>query len=56
LISKEKPQLLQTFHPFSVGLAHLEHLGELIGPTLPQNGHTLASGGTNLLQYLQGCL
>ena len=26
------------------------------GPTLPQNWHTLASGGTNLLQYLQGCL
>jgi len=54
--TNEKPQLLQTFHPFSTGLLHFGQRCGPVGSDFPQNGHTLASGGTSSPQYSQGFL
>ncbi len=39
-----------------MGAAQLGHLNGPTGLTLPQNGHTFASGGLSWLQYRQGRL
>jgi hypothetical protein len=50
ITSRDSPQLLHLFQPFSIGLRHFGHLRGPTGFALPHEGQTFESGGINASQ------
>jgi hypothetical protein len=54
--SRDSPQLLHFFQPFSTGFRHFGHLMGPTGFALPHTGQTFESAEINALQKRHGCL